>query len=235
MTTATKGQQMIHVRTSIERPTTDIVEQLGKFSSATIHEAQGRKGALSSRIKPIDRAMSFCGPAVTVSCAPRDNLMLQVAIHYAQAGDVVLVSAGEYEEAGTFGDVLGNAMKAKGLAALVTDSGVRDTDDLIELGMPVFSGSVSIKGTVKETIGPINHPLIFGDEIVYPGDILRGDADGVVVIRREEAEEVVRLSQERDDTERELIQKYKDGGTTIELCNLTDVLKSKGLLVEDAH
>jgi 4-hydroxy-4-methyl-2-oxoglutarate aldolase len=230
MTTATKGQQMIHVRTS-----TDIVEQLGKFSSATIHEAQGRKGALSSRIKPIDRAMSFCGPAVTVSCAPRDNLMLQVAIHYAQAGDVVLVSAGEYEEAGTFGDVLGNAMKAKGLAALVTDSGVRDTDDLIELGMPVFSGSVSIKGTVKETIGPINHPLIFGDEIVYPGDILRGDADGVVVIRREEAEEVVRLSQERDDTERELIQKYKDGGTTIELCNLTDVLKSKGLLVEDAH
>ena len=225
---------MIHVRTNIDRPTTDVVEELSKFSSATIHEAQGRKGALSSRIKPIDRAMSFCGPAVTVTCAPRDNLMLQVAIHYAEAGDVVLVGAGEYEEAGTFGDVLGNAMKAKGLAALVTDSGVRDTDDLIELGLPVFSGSVSIKGTVKETIGPINHPLIFGDEIVYPGDILRGDADGVVVIRREEAEEVVRLSQERDDTERALIQKYKDGGTTIDLCNLTDVLKSKGLLVEDA-
>jgi 4-hydroxy-4-methyl-2-oxoglutarate aldolase len=225
---------MIHVKTNIDRPTADAVLRLSKFSSATIHEAQGRKGALSSKIKPIDRSMSFCGPALTVRCAPRDNLMLQVAIHYAEPGDVVLVAAGEYEEAGTFGDVLGNAMKAKGLAAMVTDSGVRDTQDLIELGLPVFSGSISIKGTVKETIGPINHPVVFGDEIVYPGDVLRGDADGVVVVRKDELEEVIRLSQERDDAERDLIRRYHDGGTTIELCNLTEVLKSKGLLVEDA-
>jgi 4-hydroxy-4-methyl-2-oxoglutarate aldolase len=225
---------VIHVKTSIDRPSADAVSRLAKFSSATIHEAQGRKGALSSRIKPIDRAMSFCGPATTVRCAPRDNLMLQVAIHYAQPGDVILAAAGEYEEAGTFGDVLGNAMKAKGLAGLVTDSGVRDTQDLIDLGLPVFSGSVSIKGTVKETIGPINHPVVFGDEIIYPGDILRGDADGVVVVRRDEVEEVIRLSQERDDAERELISLYKAGGTTIDLCNLTDVLKAKGLLVEQA-
>jgi 4-hydroxy-4-methyl-2-oxoglutarate aldolase len=225
---------MIHVKTNVERPAADAVQRLSEFSSATIHEAQGRKGALSSKIKPIDRSMSFCGPALTVSCAPRDNLMLQVAIHYAEPGDVVLVSAGEYVEAGTFGDVLGNAMKAKGLAAMVTDSGVRDTQDLIELGLPVFSGSVSIKGTVKETIGPINHPVIFGDEIIYPGDILRGDADGVVVVRKDEVEEVIRLSKERDDAERDLIRRYHEGGTTIELCNLTEVLKAKGLLVEDA-
>jgi 4-hydroxy-4-methyl-2-oxoglutarate aldolase len=225
---------MIHVKTKIDRPAADAVSRLAQFTSATIHEAQGRKGALSSKIKPIDRNMSFCGPAVTVRCAPRDNLMLQVAIHYAEPGDVVLVSAGEFEEAGTFGDVLGNAMKAKGLAAMVTDSGVRDTQELIELGLPVFSGSVSIKGTVKETIGPINHPMVFGDEIIYPGDILRGDADGVVVVRKDEVEDVIRLSQERDDTERDLIQRYHDGGTTLELCNLTDVLKAKGLLVEDA-
>ncbi|MFF2245030.1 4-carboxy-4-hydroxy-2-oxoadipate aldolase/oxaloacetate decarboxylase [Arthrobacter sp. NPDC058130] len=225
---------MIHVKTTIDRPDADAVSRLAKFSSATIHEAQGRKGALSSRIKPIDRDMSFCGPAVTVRCAPRDNLMLQVAIHYAQEGDVILAAAGEYEEAGTFGDVLGNAMKAKGLAGLVTDSGVRDTKDLIELGLPVFSGSVSIKGTVKETIGPINHPVVFGDEIIYPGDVLRGDADGVVVVRKDEIEDVIRLSQERDDAERELISLYKAGGTTIDLCKLTDVLKAKGLLVEQA-
>jgi 4-hydroxy-4-methyl-2-oxoglutarate aldolase len=225
---------MIHVKTNVDRPTADAVLRLSKFSSATIHEAQGRKGAFSSRIKPIDRSMSFCGPALTVSCAPRDNLMLQVAIHYAEPGDVVLVAAGEFEEAGTFGDVLGNAMKAKGIAAMVTDSGVRDTQDLIELGLPVFSGSVSIKGTVKETIGPINHPIIFGDEIIYPGDILRGDADGVVVVRKDEVEDVIRLSQERDDAERDLIRRYHEGGTTIELCNLTEVLKAKGLLVEDA-
>lgn len=225
---------MIHVKTKVDRPAADAVQRLAKFSSATIHEAQGRKGALSSKIKPIDRSMSFCGPALTVSCAPRDNLMLQVAIHYAEPGDVVLVAAGEFAEAGTFGDVLGNAMKAKGLAAMVTDSGVRDTQDLIELGLPVFSASISIKGTVKETIGPINHPVVFGDEIIYPGDILRGDADGVVVVRKDEVEEVIRLSQERDDAERDLIRRYHEGGTTIELCNLTEVLKAKGLLVEDA-
>ena len=225
---------MIHVKTKFDKPSEDAIERLSKFSSATVHEAQGRKGALSSKIKPIDRSMSFCGPAVTVVCAPRDNLMLQVAIHYARKGDVVLVAAGEFEEAGTFGDVLGNAMKAKGVAAMVTDSGVRDTKDLIELGLPVFSGSVCIKGTVKETIGPINHPVVFGDEIIYPGDVLRGDADGVVVVRKDEIEEVIRLSQERDDAERELIGLYKAGGTTIELCNLTEVLKAKGLLVEQA-
>jgi 4-hydroxy-4-methyl-2-oxoglutarate aldolase len=226
-------EQLIHVKTKFERPAEDVVERLAKFSSATIHEAQGRKGALSSRIKPIDRSMSFCGPAVTVRCAPRDNLMLQVAIHYAQRGDVVLVGAGEFPEAGTFGDVLGNAMKAKGIAAMVTDSGVRDTADLIDLGLPVFSGSISIKGTVKETLGPINHPIVFGDEIVYPGDILRGDADGVVVVRREEAEDVIKLSQARVDAEDELIKAYHAGGTTIELCKLTEVLKAKGLLVEE--
>lgn len=121
---------MIHVRTRFQRADPEHVARLAEFSTATIHEAQGRLGALNSDIKPIDRSMSFCGSAVTVVCAPRDNIMLQVAIHYAQPGDVLVVSAGEFAEAGTFGDVLGNAMKAKGLAALVTDSGVRDTDDL---------------------------------------------------------------------------------------------------------
>ncbi len=144
---------MIHVRTRFQRADPEHVARLAEFSTATIHEAQGRLGALNSDIKPIDRSMSFCGSAVTVVCAPRDNIMLQVAIHYAQPGDVLVVSAGEFAEAGTFGDVLGNAMKAKGLAALVTDSGVRDTDDLIELGLPVFSRSVCIKGTAKDGRG----------------------------------------------------------------------------------
>lgn len=224
---------MIHVKTKFNRPSAQNVNELSQFSSATIHEAQGRRGALSSRIKPIDNSMSFCGPAVTVSCAPRDNLMLQVAIHYAQAGDVLVVSAGGFDEAGTFGDVLGNACVAKGIAAIVTDSGVRDTNDLRALGLPVFSGSVSIKGTVKETLGPINHPLIIGDEIVHPGDLIKGDADGVVVVRQDEAEEVIELSRQRFDDEKELIRLYHEGKTTIELCKLTDVLKNKGLIVEE--
>lgn len=224
---------MIHVKTKINRPDPALVAGLAQYSSATIHEAQGRRGALNSDIKPIDRRMSFCGPAVTVVCAPRDNLMLQVAIHYAQKGDVLVVSAGQFTEAGTFGDVLGTAMDSKGLAALVTDSGVRDTTDLIELGLPVFSRSVCIKGTVKETLGPINHPTIVGDILVEPGDIVRGDADGVVIVKPEDAEWVIQACAEREASEAELRVKYRAGGTTIELCNLVEKLAAKGLLVED--
>lgn len=165
---------MPHVTTKFDRPDPALVEQLSKYSSATIHEAQGRLGALSSSIKPVDHTMSLCGPAFTVRCAPRDNIMLQVAIAHARPGDVIVVSAGEYAEAGSFGDVLANACVAKGLGGLVTDTGVRDTLELRELGFPVFSHSVSIKGTVKETVGPIAQPVLIGGELVRPGDVVRG-------------------------------------------------------------
>ena len=193
---------MVHVTTKIQRADAADIARVGEFTAATIHEAQGRRGALNSNITPIDRDMSFVGSAFTVVCAPRDNLMLQVAIHYAQPGDVLIVSAGEFAEAGMFGDVLGNACKAKGIAALVTDAGVRDTQELRELGLPVFSGSVSIKGTVKETLGALNQPVVFAGEIIYPGDIVKGDADGIVVVRREEAREAAELSAARDESDK---------------------------------
>lgn len=221
-----------HVTTKIERADAAALAGLGKFGSATIHEAQGRRGAVQSGIKPIDRDMRFSGSAFTVVCAPRDNLMLQVAIHYARPGDVLVVSAAGMPQAGTFGDVLGNAAKAKGIAAVVTDSGVRDTQALRELGLPVFSGSISITGTVKETLGPINQPVTFGGQVIRPGDAVVGDADGVVVVRREEVEAVTRLSQEREDTENRLIEEYKAGRTTIDLCNLHDVLRAKGITTD---
>jgi 4-hydroxy-4-methyl-2-oxoglutarate aldolase len=182
---------MIRVSTKFERPEPAVVKQLSAFSSATIHEAQGRLGALDSAIKPVDHSMALCGPAFTVQCAPRDNLMLQTAIAYARPGDVVVVSAGAYEEAGSFGDVLANACQAKGLGGLITDTGVRDTEDLRALGFPVFSRSVSIKGTVKETVGPMCEPVTVGGVLVRPGDVMRADADGVVVVRREDAAEAV--------------------------------------------
>lgn len=232
ITAATPATKPPHVTTRVRRADPDAIRRLGAFTAATIHEAQGRRGALASHIKPIDRDQSFVGSAFTVVCAPRDNIMLQVAIHYAQPGDVLIVAAGEFSEAGMFGDVLGNACKAKGIAALVTDSGVRDTQELRELGLPVFSGSVSIKGTVKETLGHINQPLVFGGEIVYPGDIVKGDADGVVVVRREEVEEAIALSAARDANEARLIELYKQGGTTIDLCNLHDVLRAKGITTD---
>lgn len=223
---------MIRLNQKIDRPSRDEVAALSQFSPATIHEAQGRRGALSSKIKPVDHRMKLCGPAFTVKCAPRDNIMLQVAINYAQPGDIIVVSAGEYEEAGSFGDVLANACLAKGIGGLVTDTGVRDTVQLRELGFPVFSLSVCIKGTVKETLGATNEPITIGDEIIYPGDILVGDADGLVVVRKREAENVARLSKARDEAEAGYIAAYKAGKSVVEVSNLETVLKAKGLVVE---
>ncbi|MBA2945655.1 4-carboxy-4-hydroxy-2-oxoadipate aldolase/oxaloacetate decarboxylase [Streptomyces himalayensis] len=224
---------MLRGSTKFERPDAAVVEQLSALSSATIHEAQGRLGALDSTIKPVDHRMSLCGSAFTVQCAPRDNLMLQTAIAYVRPGDVIVVSAGAYEEAGSFGDVLANACQAKGLGGLITDTGVRDTEDLRALGLPVFSRSVSIKGTVKETIGPMCEPVTIGGVLVHPGDVMRADADGVVVVRREDAAEVVTASQERDDAEAGYISAYRAGKTVIEICNLTPLLAAKGLVIEE--
>ncbi len=224
---------MVHVKTRIERPDPALVAELAKYGTATVHEAQGRLGALSSRLKPVDRSMSLCGPAFTVKCAPRDNIMLQVAISYARAGDVIVVSAGEYEEAGSFGDVLANACLAKGIAGLVTDTGVRDTSELIRLGFPVFSLSTCIKGTVKETLGQINDPVIVGGEPIFPGDIIRGDADGLVVVRREHAAYAAERSREREAAEAGYIAAYKAGKSVIEVSNLAGVLAAKGLTTDE--
>lgn len=223
---------MAHIKKIPVRPAKADVEALAKFSPATIHEAQGRRGALSSRIKPVDYRMKLCGPAFTVRCAPRDNIMLQLAINYAQAGDIIVVSGGEYEEAGSFGDVLANACLAKGIGGLVTDSGVRDSLQLRDLGFPVFSLSLCIKGTVKETLTSTNDTIVIGGEIVHPGDLIVGDADGLVVVRREEAAEVAALSQAREDAEAEYIADYKAGKSVIEVSKLEAVLKAKGLTVE---
>ncbi|MBB3612702.1 4-carboxy-4-hydroxy-2-oxoadipate aldolase/oxaloacetate decarboxylase [Rhizobium sp. BK602] len=224
---------MIKLKQHIDRPSREEIEAIRKFSPATIHEAQGRRGALSSRLKPIDYRMKLCGPAFTVKCAPRDNIMLQVAINYAQPGDIIVVSAGEYEEAGSFGDVLANACLAKGIGGLVTDTGVRDTLQLRELGFPVFSLSVCIKGTVKETLGATNEPIIVGGETINPGDVIVGDADGLVVVRKSEVGAVAKLSQAREDAEEGYIAAYKAGRSVVEVSNLEAVLKAKGLVVED--
>ena len=223
---------MVHIKDIPERPTKEDLEAIAKFSPATIHEAQGRRGALSSRLKPVDYRMKLCGPAFTVKSSPRDNIMLQLAINYAKPGDIIVVSAGEYEEAGSFGDVLANACLAKGIGGLVTDTGVRDTLQLRELGFPVFSLSTCIKGTVKETLGTTNDSIIVGGEIINPGDVIVGDADGLVVVRRSEVAEAAKLSQAREDAEAGFIEAYKAGASVIEVSKLEPVLKAKGLIVD---
>jgi 4-hydroxy-4-methyl-2-oxoglutarate aldolase len=222
---------MVHVTTKIDRADPAAVKDLATFSAATIHEAQGRKGALDPAIKPIDRDMAFCGTAFTVACHPRDNIMLQVAISYARPGDVLVVSSGD-QPAGQFGDVLANACVARGIAALVTDGGVRDTREIRALGFPAFSRFVSIQGTVKESLGPVNQPLVLGGQLIRPGDVVKGDCDGVVVVAREDAAEVVEACRAREEAEAGYIRRYRDGETPLTVSRLTEVLRAKGLTVD---
>lgn len=222
---------MPHIITKYDRPDPALVAELGQYSSAHIHESQGRLGAIDSGIKPLDRDMSFCGVAYTVVCHPRDNLMLQVAISHAGPGDVLVVSSGD-QPAGQFGDVLANACVARGIAALVTDGGVRDTREIRELGFPVFSKYVCIQGTVKETLGPVNHPLIFGGQLVRPGDVIKGDCDGVVVVKREDVASALEACRKREAAEDVFIARYHAGETPIDISDYWPLLKEKGLTIE---
>jgi 4-hydroxy-4-methyl-2-oxoglutarate aldolase len=223
---------MAHVKLNITRPKPEVVAEVAKYPTATLHEAQGRRGALDSNIKPVGSTMSTCGPAFTVKAAPGDNLMLQIAISYAQPGDVIIVSTGPHSESGGFGDVLCNSCVARKIGGLVMDAGVRDGKQLIEMGFPVFSTGLCIKGTVKETLGSINAPIVIGGEIVRPGDIVRGDMDGVVIIRPEEALAVCKNAEAREKNEEKKIAELRTGKTFIEVQGLEAMLKAKGLTIE---
>jgi 4-hydroxy-4-methyl-2-oxoglutarate aldolase len=219
---------MTHIIRSFERPRAELVAEISRFGPATLYEAQGRIGAVDSRIKPIYPGMQACGPALTVSCHPVDNMMLIAAIGLAQKGDILVVSAGDRPQQGGFGEVLTAACMAKGVAALVTDAGVRDGTAIRARGFPVFSLGLSVKGTVKETLGTINHPVVIGGVAVTPGDIVSADDDGVVIVRKADISEVTRLSAAREEKEAKLMKAVAEGGDVLELTGIGAILAAKG-------
>jgi len=218
-----------HVIKDIERASATSMEKLAKFDSATVHEASGGKGALASAIKPLDPGMRVCGPAVTVFSEPGDNIIIHQAIYTAKPGDVLLVSAGGAVEAGPWGEIMAVAAQSRGIAGLVIDGYVRDSDAIIGLGFPVFSRGLCIKGTTKSHLGLINHPLTISGEIINPGDIVLGDRDGVVVVAREELEQVIEQSRLRVEKEEEVMRELRDGKSTLELYALDKKLEELGI------
>ena len=212
---------------SIERPPKDHLEKIASFPPATLHEAQGRRGALDPRIKPVAPGMQFCGPAITAACHVGDNLMVFEAINLAQPGDVLVVSAGGRLEQGGFGEVLATACLARGIAAFVVDAGVRDGRVLRTMSLPVFCLGLCVVGTVKETLGTINHPVVIGGELIRPGDIVAGDDDGVVVVRKEEAPAVAAASAEREAAEARAMESYRDGGP-MDISARLEVMRARG-------
>lgn len=219
---------MAHVITTVSRPPAEELKAIGQFTPATLHEAQGRLGALDSRIKPIYPGMRAYGPAVTASCHPGDNLMLITAISVAQPGDVLVVATGDHAEQGGFGEVLATACKARGIAALITDAGVRDGPAIKALGFNVFCLGLCMKGTVKETLGTVNHPIVIGGVAIEPGDFVSADDDGVVVVRKARLAEVARASAEREAKEAQIMAALRAGGDILELSGMRRVLETKG-------
>jgi len=219
----------LHVIKKISRPSRNLMKELSSFETATVHEASGGKGALSSDIKPVDPHMRLCGPAVTVACRAGDNLIIHKAIYVAEPEDVLVVTVGGYIEAGPWGEIMTVAAQARGIAGLIIDGSARDSSSIIDTKFPVFARGLCIKGTTKDSIGLINHPICIGCVTVHPGDVVLGDGDGVVIVAHQELAEVLKKCKFRKEKEEKIKEELKRGKSTLELYGFDKILQIKGL------